>query len=649
MHGLKRYAVFAASVALAASLSSVAWGSTLEPLANGGYTTGVTEEMCDAGYWAGRAVTDPDALLATSSQCAAVTKAGENGSGTNMRNMATMINSTYAANTQRQALADGILADASSTRAYYANGTLVDNEEYFGALQQAVRETGYTDETRETGWGIVTGRVEMKSWPTADFIGYSATDPDDEATGSAMVVGEPFAVRAKAEVDGHLYYWGYSVNCSGWVDGEQIALCRSKEEWLGSWQTDEAGSDRLIVTESSIYTEESQAIPAISNVQLDLGCSLKLVADEDIPTKIGERRTFHNYVVYLPTRQEDGTYQACMALISERYSLSEGYLPLTQRNVLNVAFSCLGDRYGWGGCQDAMDCSMYTGQIYRCFGITLPRNTTWQVLVPGISTSIEDMTDAEKVEYLSTLPVGALLYFNGHTMMYLGCVGGVPYVVSAVGTFCDTAEDAATSAYGVDITPLTVRRGNGSTWLSNLNDVVVVTPALSAAASGIKVTANSKKLVYSGKVQTPTVSVTGASGQPLPSSMYSVSIPKAVSAGTYTVTVSVSAPSVAGTLSASVTIAKAAAKTTIATSKIACKAGGKAKVRATATSKGAITFTKVSGSSKIKVSKNGTVSVAKGLKSGKTYRIKVKAKLAATKNFKSAAVTKVIKVKVLKK
>ena len=67
-----------------------------------------------------------------------------------------------------------------------------------------------------------------------------------------------------------------------------------------------------------------------------------------------------------------------------------------------------------------------------------------------------------------------------------------------------------------------------------------------------------------------------------------------------------------------------------------------AKVKATAKF-GKVTFKKVSGNKKIKVSKAGKVTVKKGLKKG-TYKVKVKAAVAATDNYAGASATKTIKV-----
>ncbi|MBQ9061258.1 MAG: hypothetical protein IJ121_00315 [Eubacterium sp.] len=69
------------------------------------------------------------------------------------------------------------------------------------------------------------------------------------------------------------------------------------------------------------------------------------------------------------------------------------------------------------------------------------------------------------------------------------------------------------------------------------------------------------------------------------------------------------------------------------------------KLKATINGQGKVTFKKVSGNKKIKISKAGKVTVKKGLKKG-TYKVKVKVSIAATGNYTAAEATKTIKIKV---
>ena len=197
-----------------------------------------------------------------------------------------------------------------------------------------------------------------------------------------------------------------------------------------------------------------------------------------MPQNFCERGPWNNYVVYLPTRDKNGNYVKKYALISEHYKVSCGFLPMTQANILDVAFTCLGNRYGWGAMLGAMDCSAYTRAIYQCFGLELPRNTTWQQNTPGKVKDLSKMSDTEKQKYLETVPVGSLLYFPGHTMMYIGSESGRGYAISATGSLSNSDGTLnVRKMYSVIINPLTARRGSGKTWLNCINSVLsVATP-----------------------------------------------------------------------------------------------------------------------------------------------------------------------------
>ena len=99
------------------------------------------------------------------------------------------------------------------------------------------------------------------------------------------------------------------------------------------------------------------------------------------------------------------------------------------------------------------------------------------------------------------------------------------------------------------------------------------------------------------------------------------------------------------------TVAKATPSVKIGTSKLTVKASKLKKKARTLTAlkasgtKGTKTFTKVSGSKKLSISKAGKIKVKKGTKKG-TYKIRVKLTSAATANWNAASATKTIKVAV---
>ena len=242
------------------------------------------------------------------------------------------------------------------------------------------------------------------------------------------------------------------------------------------------------MTQNQITLEPSLRTPELSEVKLTFATVLKLVPENELPASVndGERGVWNNYVVYLPTRATDGSYVKRCALISQHYQVSIGYAPLTQANILEFAFRNLGDRYGWGGMVDSMDCSLYTRNVYKCFGLEIPRNTTWQQTIPGRKIDLSAMTDEEKLRAMSRMPAGTLFYFPGHTMIYTGTTdyagngtagepdGKMAYVISDTGSLSDTTGDLQVkSVYSVILNPLTTRRANGNTWLTNMTTAIL--------------------------------------------------------------------------------------------------------------------------------------------------------------------------------
>ncbi len=452
----------------------IAVGISVPSLAQTGLSQGVTEEMCNADYWKSHTVTDADEVLMTADNIREFNKNAFEGSGTYVVGIEN-IKPTYSANYQRQIMQFDVPA-----RALYIDGQKINNAEYYKKINDAILNTGYTDEVRDTEYAVVVRQTDMKYIPTLDVIGYSATDCDDEMEYENLLVNEPFAVRQMCIIDGVKFFYGWTTDCVGWVPADDLAICADREEWLDAWYNEVDGKDFLVVTQDKLTLEPSLRDEELSELKLTLGTSLKLVEEENLPETIDGRNTWNNHVVYIPTRDSDGNYVRRMALIPQHYSVSIGYLPFTQSNVLDVAFTCLGNRYGWGGMLDSYDCSLYTRTIYRCFGLTYPRNGGWQQNVPTTFIDMSQMTDDEKQHLVETMPSGTALFFSGHTMLYLGTVSNVSYVISALGTAVEpTGSDSVKTVYNIAVTPLTTRRGASygyTTWLHNLNGAVMVMP-----------------------------------------------------------------------------------------------------------------------------------------------------------------------------
>ena len=376
---------------------------------------------------------------------------------------------------------ESALSQAAADLAYFrSSGARFDvtgreaGDEFFAPI---IANTQDPNAARESyiNYGICTERTDIRALPTIQILTDEAGDNDfDYFQIGALRVGEPVVIKGRS-ADG-LWYSVVSTGCSGWVRISDIALCRSREEWESAWKIPE--DHLLVVTAGKIYLEKSNRNPDIAGKMLTMGTTLRIAEDWEYSLAVTNRSAINNYAVWMPMRGDDGYYTRKVVLISQHSSVSAGYLPMTSQNILNVAFSMLGDAYGWGSMLDSADCSAYIRDIYKCFGLELPRNTTWQSAMPAVKCDLSALPqnadgDAVKSALIDTLLPGAVLYFSGHTMMYLGQVDGKHYVISAVSSMADPETGKYLRVRGVVINNLDIQRLSGKTWMNCLNLALV--------------------------------------------------------------------------------------------------------------------------------------------------------------------------------
>lgn len=444
------------------------------PEGNLAYQSDVTKEMTKASYWI-KKCKEPDKVMLDSVGIQTANEKMLKEKETNMNDLL-QLPETYDGTNRKEKLAAAIDSEVKVGRVngkeFYRDGEKVANPDaFFQEIKENILGANTTTESK-VKYALCVKRADLKMAPVSETIGWSATDPDDEFINSSLNVNEPFVVEA-VTADGK-FYWGRTVNCNGWVEAQNFAICGTKEEWQDMWT--KAGEDILVVTTSQITLAASNYDKKTSKLELMLGTTLPLVPKKEVPENISERGTWYNHIVYVPTRDDKGNFVRKMAMIGMHNNVSVGYLPFTQRNILDVAFSCLGDRYGWGGMLDAMDCSLYTRSIYKCFGFELPRNTTWQTKIPSENIDLSQMTDEEKKKTLRSCEPGTLLMFPGHITMYIGEEKGKLYVISDLGSLAETENVGekvnVRSIYCVAVNSLDVRRKNANTWLRSLTVAV---------------------------------------------------------------------------------------------------------------------------------------------------------------------------------
>ncbi len=358
------------------------------------------------------------------------------------------------------------LAGFTNPKNLYINGQPVADS-YYAAIRNNIA-SGKTAPVMNVRYAIAVNRTVLKDLPYSDMLSDSPTDADwDNLVSTAVFINDPL-VCYFATGDGK-YTYVKSTLCTGWIPTSDIAICASKDEWYMATHP----LFRLVVTGSEITTEDSAANPDHSAVRLTMGTTLELC---ETPGTVDNRVTWYNYVVVLPGRDKDGNYVRTMATIPMNRDVSIGYLPLTPRNILNQAFKGLGNRYGWGGSLNAQDCSSFVREIYQCFGLVLPRNTTWQANMSCKVINVAGMSDIEKEAILLATPAGAIIQFPGHEMLYLGAANGDYFTINDVSSLAVPMGDQYKVVRGRSVVVngmKNTQRANGTTWLNNVNKIIV--------------------------------------------------------------------------------------------------------------------------------------------------------------------------------
>lgn len=439
-------------------------------LADAQLLPGVTAAMTDADYWADKAA-QPDEALADAGAIEALNAGFLACADCYMIDLGKLYAPYDGAALRRQLLKEAMksLSDYLDPGYFNTAGDAVP----YGDMAAIFEDIDASDAAprQRVRYGICVTLADVRSVPTDMIITDSAGDNDfDVLQMSNIRVGEPVIIRAET-ADGAWFFCD-SVCVSGWVPADRIAVCKGRREWLSAWRF--PGEEAIVVTEGKLYLDQSNVNAAASQRMLTMGTTLRRVDDDAFDATVTNRAAFQNYPVVLPVREADGSYGTTIALIPQHSAVSEGIPALTTRNVLRVAFSMLGDAYGWGGMLGVPDCSLYVRNIYKCFGLELPRNTTWQSAMPAFRCDLSEMEPGQKAAALDALPSCAILFFKGHEMLYLGEADGRHYVLSTVSSMMTPDGANRLRVRSVVVNALEdTKRANGKTWLEDLNLAIV--------------------------------------------------------------------------------------------------------------------------------------------------------------------------------
>lgn len=337
-----------------------------------------------------------------------------------------------------------------STR-FYPNGKQLTDKDF--AKYTANLNVDEVADNNPVKFAVAVKRTELRTFPTMDRVLNSGLDEDlDRFQESGLFPGDTMAVLHQSADKKWLLVRAY--NYLAWVPEQDVAY--SDKATIKDFKEDD---NFLLVTGAKVYTAYVPDDKTVSQVQLDMGVRLPLMPADKVPNLLNGQNTYANYVVQLPTRNAKGQLEIKPALISRSSDVNKGYLPYTQENLVKQGFKFLGERYGWGHDYNGRDCTGFVGEVYKSFGLLMPRNSGQQGGGEyGINHRFDKQsTEQQKREVIDTMQVGDLIYIPGHVMMYLGEQDGQPYVIHDVkGLGYNKADGSfySSSLNGVSVTPL---------------------------------------------------------------------------------------------------------------------------------------------------------------------------------------------------
>ena len=319
-------------------------------------------------------------------------------------------------------------------------------------------------------YGMVVRRADLRAFPTRQRVFSTPQEHDiDRFQESALFPGTPVAILQESR-DGQ---WWFVVSAlyAAWIEKAHVAAGDAAEIFAYVHKT-----PYLVVTGSSVQTVYTPEQPGVSALQLDMGVRVPLLADWPADRPVNGQHPYTSQVIELPLRDQAGRLQFVPALLPRSADTANRYLPLNSANLLRQSFKFLGERYGWGHSYNARDCSGFVSEVYRSFGVTLPRNTRDMGTSPALNRIAlgEGDDHAARLAILRQLQPGDLVFIPGHVMMIIGHIGDEPYVIHDTTGFSYRAADgqlARVALNAVSVSPLTPLLGGSASYVDRIYSI----------------------------------------------------------------------------------------------------------------------------------------------------------------------------------
>ena len=304
---------------------------------------------------------------------------------------------------------------------------------------------------QQVQYAVTTARTNLRLLPTATGWYSSPNDVNyDDLQGSAVDPAQAVVVLAFSQ--DRRFAFVETDTYQGWAAVDQLAFT-DRQTWSDYHQP----KDFAVVTshQTTLSTKEATQL-------YQMGAVIPCTSHKD------------NLSLWLPQADKNHRLVIRKTLISASENLHHGFLPYTRNNLIQQAFRFLGDEYGWGGQNNSVDCSSFTQDVYRSFGIVIPRDADQQELTLPINVPLAGKTTAERYALVRQAVPGSLLFKPGHVMMLLGQdEHGAPIVIHSASSYFTFANGKGQKHYirQVLVSDLTFQNSKGIQTIDGLTSI----------------------------------------------------------------------------------------------------------------------------------------------------------------------------------
>lgn len=336
----------------------------------------------------------------------------------------------------------------SNTYKTLLNSNLLKNEikynnnlKYFTGLEKNLNLKKIKDSF--LNYGVVIGTTNLRSLPTNTPY---FSDPDDThfdlLQETDLQIGQAVRIRHYTKDK----KWAFVICDSyyGWMETKYLATT-NKNDFINHLSVQD--KEYIVVINKQVNIED--------NI-VNMGTKFELVQEKE-----------REYIINFPIKNNKNELLFKQIIITKSDDFSKGFLTYNIKNIVEQTFKYLNHNYGWGNLKNGVDCSGFILNVYKTFGLNLPRNSSKQVNIGDNSILFnKNFSNDVKLKLLNRLEPGAIIYMKGHIMVYLGNYNNNYYIIHSLGSH--TIDNEKIKVMKVVVTDLFLTNSKGNSFFNEI-------------------------------------------------------------------------------------------------------------------------------------------------------------------------------------